>query len=55
MDRETNRVNVFSAKDEKIFVFETRCFPVLSFIWGERSNLDVVRDVTILNQLVNVG
>ena len=55
MDRETNRLNMFSANNEKILVIETRCFLVLSFVWGERSDLNVVRDVTIPNQLIDVG
>ena len=55
MDRETNCFNVFSAKNEKILIIETRSFPVLSFIWGERSDLNIVRDVTIPNQLSNMG
>ena len=55
MDRETNRLNILSAKNEKILTVETRCFPVLNFIWGERFDLNVVRDVIIPNQLSNIG
>ena len=55
MDKETNCLNMFSASNKKILVVKTRCFPVLGFVWGNRPDLNVIRDITIPIQLIDVG
>ena len=53
VDWETNCLNMFLAQNDEVIVFHTNDFLVIGFIIGKKSDLYVVRDVEISNQLGN--
>ena len=50
-----NCLNVFFAQNDEIIINQTSGFPVISFIIRKKSELYVVRDVEIPNQLSDEG